>query len=168
MTRIFLFVFCIALLSACKPGVPKEIVQPNEMEKILFDIHLVDGYIANIPTADSAKKVSAPLYKGIFKKYGIDSAMHAKSMSYYYRHPDILSKMYDRIGEKMGKAREAENKRLEKEQKLKIAQAAKLKKVADKKRADSLKKVNEKKKVDTLKKAYRPLKKLEVPKAEKK
>lgn len=166
MTRIFLFVFYIALLSACKPGVPKDVVQPEEMEKILFDIHLIDGYVSGIPTPDSARKVSAPIYKGIFKKYGIDSATHAKSMVYYYQHPDILSKMYDKIGAKMGKTRDEEAKRHEKEQKLKIARAAKLKKAAEKKTADSLKKVNEKKKVDTAKKAVKPFKKLvEAPKA---
>jgi hypothetical protein len=111
MTRILLPFFCVLVLLGCKQGVPKDIVQPEEMEKILFDIHLLDGYVSSIPTPDSAKKVSAPLYKGIFKKYGIDSAKHAKSMAYYYKHPDLLSAMYENISKKMGKARDAEFKK---------------------------------------------------------
>jgi hypothetical protein len=96
------------LIFACKPGIPKEVIQPAEMEKILHDIHIVDGYVTNIPTADSAKKVSSPLYKGIFKKYGVDSATHAKSMDYYYHRPDLLTKMYDNITARIEKEKVAE------------------------------------------------------------
>jgi len=98
----------VCSIFACKPGIPKDIIQPAEMENILHDIHVVDGYVSNIPTPDSAKKVASPLYKGIFRKYGVDSAQHAKSMNYYYRHPDILTKMYDKISAKLGKEKEAE------------------------------------------------------------
>ncbi|WP_113661358.1 DUF4296 domain-containing protein [Pedobacter nanyangensis] len=115
MTRFLLLLFCLALALGCKPGIPKDIVQPAEMEKILFDIHVVDGYVATIPSPDSAKKVSAPIYKGIFKKYGIDSAMHAKSMAYYYSRPDLLSKMYDRISTRLNKSREDLIKKKEKQ-----------------------------------------------------
>lgn len=160
MTRFLLLLLIVLSISACKPGIPKDIVQPNEMEKILFDIHLVDGYIANIPTADSARKVSAPIYKGIFKKYGIDSAVHAKSMKYYYNHPDLLAKMYDRISEKMGKARDEQAKKQEKEEKLKAAKALKESKAVEAKKADSLKKAKKDIKVDTAKKVRKPLKSL--------
>jgi len=169
MTRFFLLICCVALFSACKPGIPKDIVQPDKMEKILFDIHLIDGYVSSIPTSDSARKVSAPIYKGIFKKYGIDSATHAKSMAYYYNHPDVLSKMYDRISEKMGKTRDTETKKRQKEEKIKLAKAAKLQKATEKRIIDSLKKIKEKNKVDTLKKAVQPFKKvIETPKPAKK
>lgn len=157
MIRFFLVVFCITLLMACKPGIPKDIVQPDEMEKILFDIHVVDGYVTLIPMPDSAKKVTAPLYKGIFKKYGIDSATHAKSMAYYYQHPDLLSKMYDSISSKVGKARDAEIKKREKEEKIRAQKAAKLLKAAEAKKIDSIKKSIKKKQMDTAKKQPKPL-----------
>jgi len=115
MTRFLLLFFCAVLAFGCKPGIPKDIIQPTEMENILFDIHVIDGYVASIPTPDSAKKVSAPIYKGIFKKYGIDSALHAKSMAYYYSRPDLLSKMYDRISTKLNKSREDLIKKHEKQ-----------------------------------------------------
>ena len=111
MTRFFLVAICVTLLWACKPGIPKEIIQPEEMENILYDIHVLDGYVGTIPTPDSARKISAPLYKGVFKKFGIDSALHAKSMAYYYKHPDLLSKMYDRIGVRINKEKEKELKK---------------------------------------------------------
>lgn len=117
MIRFLMAFLVVATVISCKPGIPKDIVQPNQMEQILYDIHVVDGYVSFIPVPDSAKKITAPIYKGIFKKYGIDSAQHAKSMAYYYQHPDILSKMYDRISERLKKAQEDEAKRVEKEAK---------------------------------------------------
>ncbi|MNK03434.1 hypothetical protein D3C87_212810 [compost metagenome] len=158
MTRFLLLLLSVLSISACKPGIPKDIIQPNEMEKILFDIHLIDGYISSIPTPDSARKVSAPIYKGIFKKYGIDSATHAKSMTYYYNHPDLLAKMYDRISEKIGKAKDGEVKKQEKEEKLKAEKAIKERKAAEAKKADSLKKLKKENQIDTSKKARKPLK----------
>lgn len=158
--RFFLTIFCITLLISCKPGLPKDIIQPEEMEKILFDIHAIDGYVSSIPTPDSAKKVTAPIYKGIYKKYGVDSATHAKSMAYYYSHPDLLLKMYDRIGEKMIKAKDAEIKAQEKAEKIKADKEAKLLKAAETKATDSIKKVKKFTKIDTSKKELKPLKKL--------
>lgn len=157
MTRFLLLLFCVTLIVACKPGIPKDIVQPAEMEKILFDIHVVDGYVSTIPTPDSARKVSAPIYKGVFKKYGIDSAIHAKSMAYYYRHPDILGKMYDKISSRLDKAREEEIKREEKEAKAKAKQVKPIDQAVEVKQTDTPKKATENKKIDTAKKV-KPLK----------
>jgi hypothetical protein len=67
------------------------------MEKILYDIHIVDGYISTIRNPDSAKKVSAAYYKGVYKKFKVDSVTYTKSMDYYYKHPDLLTEMYDDI-----------------------------------------------------------------------
>lgn len=122
MTRFLFVLIGICLIFSCKPGIPKDIIQPDEMEKILHDIHIVDGYVSNIPTPDSAKKVASPLYKGIFKKYGVDSAMHAKSMDYYYHRPDILTKMYDNISARLEKERDVE---ANKQQKSAAPEAAK-------------------------------------------
>lgn len=160
MTRFLLLLFCVTMIFACKPGIPKDIVQPAEMEKILFDIHVVDGYVSTIPTPDSARKISSPIYKGVFKKYGIDSAMHAKSMAYYYRHPDILGKMYDKISGRLEKAREEEIKREEKEAKA-SAKKAKAVDTISLKPVDTPKKAVENKQIDTSKKV-KPLKQTKI------
>ncbi len=87
----------VALLYACKPGIPKDIIQPDQMRKVLFDIHVVDGYITTITNSDSAKLVASSYYKGIYKKFGIDSALYAKSMEYYYNHPAVMEKIYEQL-----------------------------------------------------------------------
>lgn len=93
------------LLFGCKSPVPKDIIQPDDMRKILYDIHIADGYVNTIPMPDSAKKVAASFYKGIYKKYGIDSAAYSKSMNFYYTHPDLMSSMYDKIKEELKTAK---------------------------------------------------------------
>jgi len=85
------------VLFACKPGIPKELIQPDKMEKVLFDVHVVDGYITTITGKDTATRMASSYYKGIYKKFDIDSAMYAKSMAYYYSHPEVLDKIYDNV-----------------------------------------------------------------------
>lgn len=96
--RNFLYILSFFLLfSACKPGIPKDIIQPDKMPGVLSDIHVVDGYVSAIPIPDSAKKVASSFYKGIYKKYGIDSAIFAKSMVYYNNNPQLLTDIYTNV-----------------------------------------------------------------------
>jgi len=97
MKRFFVLIISCLLLYACKPGIPREIIQPDKMEKVLFDVHVVDGYITTITSKDTATRVASSYYKGIYKKFDIDSAMYATSMTYYYSHPEVLDKIYDNV-----------------------------------------------------------------------
>ncbi|KQC01225.1 hypothetical protein AQF98_11240 [Pedobacter sp. Hv1] len=98
------------LLYACKPGIPKEIIQPDQMEKVLFDVHVVDGYVTTIAKKDSATLVASAYYKGIYKKFSIDSALYAKSMNYYYDHPDIMEKIYQQVEKTFAKEKAKNDK----------------------------------------------------------
>jgi len=97
MKKILLAGIASLFLFGCKPPVPKDIIQPDDMGKILYDIHIADGYVNTIPLPDSAKKVASSFYKGIYKKYGTDSAAYTKSMNFYYTHPDLMSSIYEKI-----------------------------------------------------------------------
>jgi hypothetical protein len=135
------------LVAGCKPEVPKDILQPEEMAPVLYDMHIADGYISTIPIPDSARKVGASYYKAIYKKYGIDSARYTKSMNYYYDHVDLLSGIYKDVTADLKKSKDSidkiQSRILKKEE-----AARKLKKdIADRAnpklvlaRADSLKK----------------------------
>ena len=161
MTRFLFIVFLALSLWGCKPGVPKEITQPKEMENILFDIHVLDGYVSEIPSADSAKKLSAPMYKGIFKKYGSDSATHAKSMVYYYARPDLLTKIYDNITVRLEKNKVIELEKVRKADSVIQAKAAiKVKKELALLKADSIKKAKLAKQKDSVKQVVKKTTKL--------
>ena len=115
MNRIFfLFIMCVVLY-ACKPGIPKDIIQPDKMEKVLFDIHIVDGYIGSLQKPDTAKIVASSYYTGVYKKFEIDSAIVEKSKNYYYTRPDLLDKMYSNLVKQLEKEKKRDNQRITEE-----------------------------------------------------
>jgi hypothetical protein len=108
MRRFFIAIIISIALFACRSGVPKDIIQQAEMENVLFDIHVVDGYatIYAGATNDSLKKIIAPYYKGVYKKYGIDSALYRNSLDYYYNHPKLLKNMYESVTKRLTRAKD--------------------------------------------------------------
>ena len=110
MRRFYWAGLLLIVIGGCKPKIPENIIQPDKIGLVLYDIHIVDGYIASIPKADSAKKVSAAYYKGVYKKFAIDSALFTKSMDYYYNHPDELSKIYEGVTASLKKSKDSLDK----------------------------------------------------------
>lgn len=109
--RKFLSLFFVSLsLICCKSKeVPNTVIQPKQMVKILYDIHLADSYITSIGNVDSAKKLSAAFYKGIYKKHKTDSARYTKSMDYYYNHPAYLTSIYEQVKKDLEKTKEKQD-----------------------------------------------------------
>jgi len=103
MKRIVWAFIVVVLGLGCKQKVPDGIIEREKMEGILFDIHLVDGYLSSIYVQDSARKVGAAYYKGIYKKYDTDSIQYSKSLTYYNQNPELLKEMYNVISNKMDK-----------------------------------------------------------------
>ncbi len=101
MKKLCCILWCSIVWISCKPSIPKDVIEPRKMEKVLYDFHIVDGYLSTIYNQDSSKKVAAAYYEGIYKKFGIDSALYAKSIKYYYTNPAELEKMYKHITKKL-------------------------------------------------------------------
>ncbi|RZJ81160.1 MAG: DUF4296 domain-containing protein [Flavobacterium sp.] len=106
MKRFFAFATMITLLYACKPGIPKDVLQPDKMRLVLLDVHLVDGYITGFTNQDSSKKVAATFYKAIYKKFGTDSAQYNRSLDYYYTKPALFKQIYDSVTAKLNVLKE--------------------------------------------------------------
>lgn len=105
MKNFLYIVVVFFFISGCKPGIPKDIIQPDVMAKVLHDIHIVDGIIAMTPSVDSAKKMAAAYYKGVYKKYDIDSAIYTKSLNYYYTEPRVMTDIYKNVTAELTKDR---------------------------------------------------------------
>lgn len=95
------------LLSGCKPGIPGDLIQPEEMAEVLHDIHIADSYLGMTMRPDSVKIKAAEYYKGIYKKYDIDSATYTKSMAYYQKEPKILNDIYVKVTKELTKEKDA-------------------------------------------------------------
>lgn len=106
MRNFLSIVIVFFFVSGCKPGIPKDIIQPEEMAKVLHDIHMADSYLGMVTRPDSVKIIAASYYKGIYKKYGIDSVLYTKSMDYYYRNPKALNDIYIKVTGQLTKERD--------------------------------------------------------------
>lgn len=90
--------FIMSCLSGCKPGVPRDIIQPDMMEDILYDYHLADAMAQN----KTDYGYYETLYReAVLKKYGITSAELDSSLVYYMRHTDQMHDIYERLSDRL-------------------------------------------------------------------
>jgi len=140
--------FSLLLLPGCKPGIPKDLIQPDEMSLMLHDIHLFEGYVTSITNIDTARSVAAGYYTAIYKKYHTDSAQYTRSLNYYVAHPKIMEQIYKDVTSKLKKEKDG-IVRADSLENVKNAKTLRAKFVADSvRRADSVKVAAEKKKLD--------------------
>lgn len=78
-------------------------------------MHMVEGYLGTMPRPDTAKLVASSYFKGIYKKFNIDSATYTTSLNYYYNHPDVLNKIYEKLTKQLEQEKKKDEKRLDQE-----------------------------------------------------
>lgn len=99
-----------AALSACHPSVPEGYLQPDELEELLYDIHLAknlarDADTDRMRTSPSSYSDSTSTEREYFlaalKKHGVDEAQFDSTMVYYYGHSEDFLKIYNRVAERL-------------------------------------------------------------------
>lgn len=97
----FLGIFLVIIFFvACGENRPQGIFKEKEMTDILFDIHVADSYISNLPP-DSSNKEKVNYYLSIYQKYNTDSAQIRKNLEYYSEHPQELEDIYAEISKRL-------------------------------------------------------------------
>ena len=91
-------------MSACKPGVPSNYIQPGDMEDILYDYYVSQG-MASVPeqktgTEDYRRDL---FFNAVLKKHRVTRAEFDSSLVYYYtradKFVDICHNVQDRLSE---------------------------------------------------------------------
>ncbi len=94
----FLMVF---ILIACSSSpVPKGIIRPNQMQKVLFDLIKADEFLTNFAVKDSTinlKTRRISLYEQVFTIHHISKDDFYKSYRYYQQHPDKNKVLFDSL-----------------------------------------------------------------------
>ena len=107
LRRSHIALLLLVLLSACTPKVPKEYIQPDDMEDILYDYFVSQG-IAKQETGSSADRLSdykRELYfEAVLKKYDLTRAEFDSSLVYYYTRSDRFVKIWKNVQERLGDA----------------------------------------------------------------
>lgn len=93
------------LMAACMVGcgkeIPRDIIQPSEMENVLYDYHLGISMSNNLSYSDNYQKEAYRNY--IFDKHRITAAEFDSSMVWYTRHTEELAAIYKNLGERFRK-----------------------------------------------------------------
>ena len=97
-----LFLISCFLLIACsgKNNVPKEIIQPEKMENILWDVIRAQQLSGEIARRDSAINVVAEtkmLVQKVFKIHNITSSAFDQSYQWYTSHPEMMRTVFDSL-----------------------------------------------------------------------
>lgn len=86
-------------LFGCGKKVPKDIIQPQAMEDLLYDYHLATTLSADLPYNENYKKEAYLAY--VFKKHHVTEAEFDSSMVWYSRHSDEMTTIYENLQKRM-------------------------------------------------------------------
>lgn len=106
MRRLLLLssVLLVMFLGSCKPGVPREFVQPRIMENILYDYHIALAMAQEQYHDEEERLAYEKAYKlAVLRKYDVSEENFEASMQYYMRHTKRLHEIYERISERLEK-----------------------------------------------------------------
>lgn len=86
-------------LFGCGKKVPKDVIQPQAMEDLLYDYHLATTLSADLPYNENYKKEAYLAY--VFKKHHVTEAEFDSSMVWYSRHSDEMTTIYQNLQKRM-------------------------------------------------------------------
>ena len=85
----------LALMTSCGKQIPSDIIQPKEMEKVLYDYHL------SLSMAQSSKNVEKEAQRNyVFQKHNISEAEFDSSMVWYTRESKELMTIYENLNKR--------------------------------------------------------------------
>ncbi len=101
MTRVVLLSL-VMFLAACnsQSSVPREVIAPDQMKKIVFDLLRADEYVSSYVFKDSSldrKQETIKMYEQVFLIHKISKTEFYNSYRYYQEHPDKHKLMFDSL-----------------------------------------------------------------------
>ena len=93
--HIIYTVTAVALFSSCKPSVPSEYIQPDDMEDLIYDYHIAQGIASQQNgNSDYDRRLSFEL---VLKEHGVTRAQFDSSLVYYYTRADRFQEIYKHV-----------------------------------------------------------------------
>ena len=100
--RIHLVLLALGLwlFAACKPSVPEDVIQPDDMEDILYDYHVSQGIASR--EGESTDYTRNYFFEALLKKHNVTRAEFDSSLVYYYTRADRFIEIYKNVQERLG------------------------------------------------------------------
>lgn len=96
---VLLTIVSLLLFVACTDKRPADVLSPKKLEAILYDYHLAQSMISDLPSSERYKK---DLYFDyVYAKHGITKEQLDSSLVYYARYPKDLSVLYVNLSDKV-------------------------------------------------------------------
>ena len=101
MKRVLpLFILVMLMVVACKPSVPSEIIQPDDMEEILYDYHVAQA-MARVDNGSQTDYDRTMYFMAVLNKHNVTEAEFDSSLVYYYSHVDRFKDIYSRVSDRL-------------------------------------------------------------------
>lgn len=98
MKEFKLLILGFLFLTACsREKVPADILNQQQMIKLMADLHTMDGYMSSMLYTDSIRRKSKNLYATIYSNHNTTEKLYDKSLRYYSMKPVLLDSMYSRV-----------------------------------------------------------------------
>ena len=101
LLNIIAFALIVTWVVGCKPGVPSDLIQPDDMEEILYDYHIADGMAMADGNYENVSYLRTVYREAALQKHGVTQAEFDSSLVYYYRHTEQLYEIYDRLSKRL-------------------------------------------------------------------
>lgn len=96
-----IFICVLFIFARCSENpIPKGILAPYEMKKIVYDILKADEYINNFISKDTVVNVKMKrsiIYAQVFTLHNTNRKEFYTSYKYYQEHPDIQKALFDSL-----------------------------------------------------------------------
>lgn len=106
MRKPFLFSLLLLLIACSSGPVPKEVLQPQKLQKVVNDLIKVDEFLNSFVYKDSTiniKNKRSSLYEQVFKVNNTTRREFYSSYKYYQQHPDLQKKIFDSLYETLNR-----------------------------------------------------------------
>lgn len=90
----------LLLITACKPGVPEDVIQPDDMEDILYDYHRALGIGSR--DGEGIEYSRNLFFQAVLKKHHVTEAEFDSALVYYYTRADRFIDIYKNVQERLG------------------------------------------------------------------
>lgn len=97
MTR---YCWLLLLLFSCAGKRPKDILPPEKMKQVTFDLIRADEFLNNFVSRDSGvdmKYKTIEMYEQVFAIHQVSRQQFYKSYKYYQQHADEQKQLFDSI-----------------------------------------------------------------------
>ena len=87
---------------ACTPSVPSDVIQPDEMEDILYDYYISQALAGQALNQKDASYDRYVYFSAVLQKHGVTEAEFDSSLVYYYSNAKRLHGIYSSLSERIG------------------------------------------------------------------